>query len=98
MSEEDKEFEKFRKCFLNPRIGLFPALHISTREINKLSSDEIMDLAREGLSTFGYAGIGMRSAVYAVYKPENLEKIMKKLEEKGVKYRRTTTLAPICEE
>jgi len=68
---------------LKPVLG--PALWISSREINKLSEGELMELARLGLSLVGWSGRGMRSAIYDVKK--NLGTIMKKLDEKGVKYK-----------
>jgi len=90
--EEEETTPFWEKGLFHP--VLLPSLYISTRGLNKLSEDELRELARLGMSTFGMAPLGARSALYTVYEPENLDRIKKILDEKGIRYKEIWGLRP----
>ncbi|RLI08369.1 hypothetical protein DRO24_01380 [Candidatus Bathyarchaeota archaeon] len=96
MSDETSIFGELIKCPTKITMYLLPAIQISSRELNKLSESELNELLKMGLSSVGYAGIGMRSAVYPVINIKNLPEIIVRLKEKGIKYKLTKAFHPIC--
>lgn len=94
----DYDLSRLQRCLSEPRMGLCPAVYVSSREMNRLGRDELRELQRRGLSSIGVQPVGARSAVYAIENREDVKEVTDLLEEKGIKYRETTAWTPLCEE
>jgi hypothetical protein len=86
MSEEKEK--KFKEWFpFRLAEALVPGVYVSTREFNKLSPEDVIELQRMGLVTVSEVmPVGARSMIFPIKKPKNAEKIYSFLREKGIKF------------